>query len=261
MKQDIERLQGTWKIVSLEMDGKTISGAALGGAQLTIQDDHFTSTGMGAVYEGTMEVDTTASPKAFNLKFTTGPEKGNTNFGIYELDGEKWRICLNTRGTTRPQRFAAEPGTGIAVEVLQRGAAAAEAPADQFRLENVHFEPAPELAGEWSMVSGAFDGHPLDKNFVRMGKRVVKGSEMTVTFGREVYSKAKYTVDRSKTPVAIDIYNTEGANAGKLQYGIYEVNGNMLKLSLAAAGRGRPRDFTSTPGDGRTVVVWTLPVK
>src|ERR1041385_8221755 len=108
MKREIERLQGTWNIVSLEMDGKAVSAAALGGAHITIQRDRFISTGMGAVYEGTIEVIARTSPKAFNLNFTTGPEKGNTNCGIYELDGEKWRICMNTRGPVRPKRFAAE---------------------------------------------------------------------------------------------------------------------------------------------------------
>ena len=54
------------------------------------------------------------------MKFTKGPESGNTNFGIYELNGERWRICLATRGTIRPKEFAAVQGSGIAVEVLER---------------------------------------------------------------------------------------------------------------------------------------------
>jgi uncharacterized protein (TIGR03067 family) len=113
------------------------------------------------------------------------------------------------------------------------------------------------LAGVWSMVSGTFDGHPLDKNFVKSAKRVVEGSETTVTFGRELYSRAKYSVDRSKTPAAIDFYHLAGSHAGKLQFGIYEVRSNMLKLSVASPGAERPGDFTSNQGDGRTVVVWT----
>lgn len=220
---------------------------------------------MGATYEGTIELDATATPKTFNLNFTAGPEEGNTNLGIYELAGDMWRICLATRGKTRPAKFAAEPGTGVAVEVLKRGGGTAgpvalkgEGAGALDNFENVHFEPAPELAGEWSMGSGTFDGHPLDRNFVKLGKRIVEGSEMSVTFGKEVYSRAKYTVDRSKTPAAIDLYNSQGANAGKIQHGIYEVAGKTLKLSIAASGQERPRDFASEPGDGRTVVVWTL---
>jgi uncharacterized protein (TIGR03067 family) len=102
------------------MDGHTIPGAALGGASIAIQGDRFISTGMGATYEGRFDVDETAAPKTFNLNFTSGPETGNVNLGIYELDGDPWRICLATRGTVRPRRFASEPGQGIALEVLKR---------------------------------------------------------------------------------------------------------------------------------------------
>jgi uncharacterized protein (TIGR03067 family) len=255
MQKDIEKLQGNWNIVSLEVDGRTMSAPSLGGARIAIQGDHFTSIGMGATYEGTIALDPAASPKAFSLNFTSGPEKGNANLGIYELKGDTWRICLATRGPNRPQTFAAAPGTGIALEVLQRGEPQSAPAAINF--ENIHFEPAAELAGEWSMVSGAFDGLPLEKSFLKLGKRVVNGSDMSVTFGREVYSKAKYTVDRSKNPIAMDIYNTAGANAGRLQHAIYEVDGKTLKLSIAAAGAERPADFSSKAGDGRTVVIWT----
>ncbi len=79
---------------------------------------------------------------------------------------------------------------------------------------------------------------------------------MTVLFGPQMYSKAKFTVDRSKTPMAIDYYNTEGGNAGKTQLGIYELNGTTLRLCLAAPGQERPADFTSAPGDGRILSAW-----
>jgi uncharacterized protein (TIGR03067 family) len=116
----MEALQGVWNIVSLEIDGRTLPAPAIGGAKIVIQGDHFTSIGMGTPYEGTIALDPTAIPKTFDLNFVTGPETGNTNLGIYELDGDVWRICLATRGTTRPTKFVAEPGTGVAVEVLER---------------------------------------------------------------------------------------------------------------------------------------------
>jgi len=262
VKEDLKNLQGTWRVSALEVDGQTMSAAALGGAQITVKGDRFISTGMGAAYEGAIELDGSVKPKAMDLKFDTGPEKGNTNAGIYELSGDTWRICLNTRGRKRPEKFAAPPGTGIAVEVLERGAATVK-PAEIIppELENVRLEPAPELAGEWIMVSGSLDGHPLDKRLVKIGRRIVAGNDMTVMFGSDVHSKAKYTVDRSKTPAAIDIYNTAGGSAGKLQYGIYVVDGKTLKLAIAAPGRDRPDDFQSAIGDGRTVVVWTAAAK
>ncbi len=236
---DAQKLQGTWNMVSLSMDGETLPASAFRGAKFVMEGYRFTSSGMGAVYAGTFEVDGAATPKAITLHFTDGPEKGNVNRGIYELDGDRLRLCLNTRGGAAPARFAAEPGTGIALEELQHAA-----PSD--------------LEGEWSMVSGTFDGQPVPDGYVRMGKRVVAGNEMTVTFGGELYSKATFTVDRTKSPIAIDIQNTGGANAGKTQYGIYERTEKTLKLSVAGPGRERLSDFTSGAGDGRTVVLWTL---
>ena len=255
MKTDIERLQGVWNVVSLEMDGQAMAAAALGGARIAIQGDHFTSTGMGSTYEGTIQVDAARTPKTIDMKFTAGPEQGNTNLGIYEVDQYAWRICLATRGTDRPQKFATEPGTGIALEILKRGEAAVNQSA--LNPENVHFESVAELAGEWSMIAGTLDGRPLDRNLVSTGRRVVESSEITVLFGPQVYSRAKFTVDRSKSPMAIDYYNTQGSNAGKTQLGIYELNGKTLKLCLAAPGGERPGDFASTPGDARTFTVWT----
>jgi uncharacterized protein (TIGR03067 family) len=261
MKTDIEGLQGVWNVVSLEVDGQAFPASATGGARITIHGDHFVSTGMGATYEGTMEVDASKTPKTINMKFTAGPEQGNTNYGIYEVDQYAWRMCLATRGTERPKKFASKPGTGIALEILARDTGAAVQSAQGLNLENVHFEPVAELAGEWSMVSGILNGEPLEKMMVNSGRRVVEGSEMTVLFGSQIYAKAKFTVDRSKTPMAIDYYNTQGANQGKMQRGIYELNGKTLRFCFAAAGQERPSDFTSTAGDGRTFTVWTRVTK
>src|SRR5471030_947353 len=116
MKTDLQSLQGRWKIVSLEIDGQMLNADSLGTARFTIRGNDFVSTGMGAVYEGMIEIDSSAMPRTLDMKFTKGPENGNTNFGIYELSGDRWRICLATRGTIRPKEFIAVKGSGIAVE-------------------------------------------------------------------------------------------------------------------------------------------------
>lgn len=113
MMNDIDKLQGVWHVDSLEIDGRVMTAAVLGGAKIVIDGDRFTSMGMGAEYEGSVELNADSFPKSFDLTFARGPEKGNTNLGIYELDGDTWRICLATRGSVRPKEFAAPPGTGI----------------------------------------------------------------------------------------------------------------------------------------------------
>ena len=120
MNAGIEKLQGVWNIVSLEIDGRTMPASMLGGARIEIQGDHFTSIGMGATYEGKIEIDATRIPRTLNMNFTAGPEKGNTSLGIYELDEDTWRLCITTRGADRPTTFAGEAGTGNAFEILKR---------------------------------------------------------------------------------------------------------------------------------------------
>ncbi len=129
---------------------------------------------MGAAYEGTVVVGETGSPKSFDLRFEEGPEKGNTSLGIYELTGDTWKICLTTRGDQRPKEFAAPPGTGIALETLQRGAAevsvAGEAPAATVS-RTAGERTAGEIDGEWIPLSVVIDGKPLEKGMLKYGKR------------------------------------------------------------------------------------------
>src|SRR3954467_8584128 len=116
---DLDKLQGSWKITSLEVEGQPMP--APGGACIVIEGERFQSLGMGAVYEGKVEVDGTKKPKTFDLLFTAGPEKGNRSLGIYQLKGDAWKICLTVTGKTRPTKFETTPGSGCALETLTRG--------------------------------------------------------------------------------------------------------------------------------------------
>ena len=118
---DLDKLQGTWQVTSLETDGNETPEAALGEATITIRGDTFISRGMGYDYAGTIELSPGKKPKAFDLLFTAGPPEGMVNRGIYTLDGDTWTICLATRGDARPRRFATKADSGLAMETLKRG--------------------------------------------------------------------------------------------------------------------------------------------
>ena len=259
MPTDLDKLQGAWRVTSLEVDGQKMPGAALNGAQVTIKKVKFTSVGMGASYEGTFEVDAAKKPKAFDLVFTAGPEKGNRNLGIYKLAGGKWTLCLATRGTKRPGKFASDPGTGIALETLVRGAVARKRKPDVAGGAAGHTESgAPtELEGEWEMVSAVFNGAPMDKNMVKWCKRITHGNVTTVTAGPQVFLKASFTIDKSTSPNSVDYVNLAGSSIGKSQAGIYELSGDALRICMSAPGDPRPADFSSKAGDGRSFTTWS----
>jgi uncharacterized protein (TIGR03067 family) len=113
-----------------------------------------------------------------------------------------------------------------------------------------------QLQGEWSMVSGSADGNPMPDAMRESAKRVCKGDETTVTIGAQLIMKAKFTIDPSRKPKIIDYQMIEGPTKGKKQLGIYELTGETARFCFGSPGSERPTDFTSTPGDGRTLSVW-----
>jgi len=257
--RETKTLQGAWTITSLEVDGHKIEGPS--SAQVIVNGDRFSTQSMGAAYEGRLELDTAQSPKHFNLVFTEGPEKGNTNRGIYELSGDTWRICLNMAGGPRPTRFATTPGSGLALETLQRSATVQPAgkPDRAAKTElpaAPDGDPAPELAGEWSMASCVMDGRPLEAEYLPMGKRAASATEVTVTMGPQIMVRAGYRVDRAPSPPHMNYILWHGPHKGKLQRGLYRFEDGVLTTCMGRPDGDRPADFNTAAGDGRTLTVW-----
>ena len=255
MRQDLDLLQGSWTVAALEMEGQETPAGMLANARVVVKGTRFTTVGMGDAYEGALELDTSTNPRQLNMKFDTGPEKGNTNLGIYEIAGDVWKICLATRGSVRPSSFATTPGSGFALETLVRGDVKVKAPKKAKAAPAAAGSgPATEFEGEWRLVSGVMDGKQMEESVVKWVKRVTKGNQTTVYAGPQVMLQVEFTTDASKSPKAIDYINIAGANKGKTQHGIYEFDGDLLKFHIAAPGAPRPTRFE--PGDSGTLTVW-----
>jgi len=112
------------------------------------------------------------------------------------------------------------------------------------------------LEGDWTMVSGEREGEAFPDDLVKSGKREVKDGVSTATFGEAFTIKSKFTVDPAKKPKAIDFEVTDGDQKGTKLHGVYELDGDTLKLCLTTADSDRPTDFTTKAGDGRTLTVW-----
>ena len=112
------------------------------------------------------------------------------------------------------------------------------------------------LEGEWTMVSAERNGEAVPEEQAKTAKRVSKAGETTVSFGEMVFMKAKFSVDPSKKPKAIDYEFTEGQNAGKKALGIYEIDGDTVKFCFAGPDQERPTDFTAKADSNRVLSVW-----
>ena len=262
-KTDLDHLQGAWTIVSLEIEKQAMAPEMLAGASIVVKGRTFTTVGMGATYNGTVAIDTTKAPKTIDLTFTTGPQKGTINPGIYELDGETWRLCLQTRGQDRPARFATKAGTGLALETLTRAGAKAavrkaptttSAKPSPATPASTSTAPSTEIEGEWAMVSHVKDGKAMDAGMVKYCRRVTHGDETTVLAATQVMMRARFALDPSAAPKRIDYFAAGKASTTPTQLGVYTLSGDRLTICMADAGAPRPKDTRA--GGGRLVTEW-----
>jgi uncharacterized protein (TIGR03067 family) len=120
VKKEIERFEGTWKFVSLETEGRKLDEKVLEHPRLIIKGDRFTSKEGETTHHGVFKVDPTKKPKTIDVTFTDGPEKGKTMLGIYELEGDTYKVCFSLGGKNRPTEFATKAGTNLVLETLKR---------------------------------------------------------------------------------------------------------------------------------------------
>ncbi len=123
-KADAAKLQGTWTIVSVEIEGKPLAMDKLNDARLTVQGQRYSFRLEGIKLELTYSVDASKAPKAIDLKIVDGPDKGKVYRGIYKLDQDRYTICRGTMpDQDRPTAFATRPESGLMMVVWKRATA------------------------------------------------------------------------------------------------------------------------------------------
>ena len=110
------------------------------------------------------------------------------------------------------------------------------------------------IKGTWRYVSTTEGGQ---SQAVPADMRLVITADLwkTVRPGQDPMG-GKYTLDASKRPPHIDLMIEEDAGRPIVQKGIYELDGDTLRIRFAAAGKPRPADFKSRETSGSTT--WVL---
>jgi uncharacterized protein (TIGR03067 family) len=122
IKKDRKKYEGTWQVVSLEVDGKQTPEEDARKITVVNEADGKWAIEVGGkvVARGTSEIDPTKKPKAVDLTVTEGENSGRTTLGIYEFKDDSRTVCLAQPGKGRPTEFAAPAGSGHILAVLKR---------------------------------------------------------------------------------------------------------------------------------------------
>ena len=65
---------------------------------------------------------------------------------------------------------------------------------------------------------------------------------------------SRITLDTSKRPKWLDVAVQDGESKGKTFYGIYELDGDSLRICWCSTGRDRPRQFKSNEEQGHNLL-------
>jgi uncharacterized protein (TIGR03067 family) len=122
IKKDRKKYEGTWQVVSLEVDGnKSAEDDAKKITVINEADGKWAIEVDGKVIaRGTSEIDPTKKPKTVDLTVTEGEGKGQTALGLYEFEDDTRKVCLAPAGKDRPSEFSSTAGTGHILAVLKR---------------------------------------------------------------------------------------------------------------------------------------------
>ena len=105
-----------------------------------------------------------------------------------------------------------------------------------------------KIQGTWALVSGERSGKPLPDETIKHVKIIFTGNKLTTRI-KERKTEATFKLDANKEPKEIDI-DMDG-NVGK---GIYQFDGDTLKIAHGEVGDARPKKFPKA-GSGLTVLV------
>jgi uncharacterized protein (TIGR03067 family) len=112
----LKKLQGTWKFVSQEMEGKAVPKEELANQTITFAGDKWTVRRDGKVIQaGTHKFDPDKKLPQVDAAVTEGEDKGSTMLGIYELKGNTLKVCFDPKGQERPTNFTNKAGRMTAV--------------------------------------------------------------------------------------------------------------------------------------------------
>ena len=118
-KKDEAKIDGTWQATSAELGGKKLPKKVTENLKLTLKKGEY-EVQAESPDRGTVTYKDSADPKEMDIKGVEGPNEGKTFLAIYELSGDKLKICYDLSGKSRPTEFKTKAETQLFLVTYER---------------------------------------------------------------------------------------------------------------------------------------------
>ena len=71
--------------------------------------------------ETTFTIDPSKEPKTIDVRVKKGADAGKIMLGIYAIDGDSLKMCMNQPNLERPKEFATKAEARIGLIIMKRG--------------------------------------------------------------------------------------------------------------------------------------------
>jgi len=121
LRAELALLEGEWAMVSCERDGHSLHKAMIKtGTRLAKGNETTVMFGDEVFLKAAYSLGVSQRPKTIDYILTAGPNQGEMQHGIYELDGDTATFYFAAAGQPRPVAFTASAGAGATRTVWKR---------------------------------------------------------------------------------------------------------------------------------------------
>ncbi len=118
------------------------------------------------------------------------------------------------------------------------------------------------MQGDWMVASMKSNGIVVPADDAQALFRSIDGEKFTITRYTKIVNQGTFKVDATKSPKTIDTLPTTLAPAaGQPILGIYEFDGEKLRVCNGKPGQPRPKNFDAKQFTGHTLIVWERETK
>lgn len=120
--EEDKKFEGTWVVTAMEFNGNKVPTEAIGEMTFTFKGKTYEQkAGDRLIEAGKQDLDPSKTPKHMDITVSDGETKGKKQLAIYEIDGDKLKICAADHDDpARPSKFETKEGSKNMVFELKR---------------------------------------------------------------------------------------------------------------------------------------------